>query len=248
MRSNQNTSGMPGINTLEWLHKHHFSNTSLVAREPDGSSPVWQAQDVSWLLRSGRDYLSVGKEWGCQAPEVLWAVRSARKNDAIANKFTWPSSVSGGQAGECLSVRQWPPAFSPEILGGKRKMLTGLCWALSEVILLFYLWPFSSWEGFSFMQEQHLLTESSLGMNCLQGGLDAVIVCPIPQEPPWDKSRGKIKNQRCHSNQAIERYIHTHICVCLCMFTMKLAKGLHLYPKPYFNVTTALTYLWRGGN
>lgn len=124
LRSNQNTSGMPGINTLEWLHKHHFSNTSLVAREPDGSSPVWQAQDVPWLLRSGRDYLSIGKEWGCQAPEVLWAVRSARKNDAIANKFTWPSSVSGGQAGECLSVRQWPPAFSPGILSGKRKMLT----------------------------------------------------------------------------------------------------------------------------
>lgn len=95
-----------------------------MAWEPDGSSPVWQAQDVPWLLRSGRDYLSIGKEWGCQAPEVLWAVRSARKNDAIANKFTWPSSVSAGQAGECLSVRQWPPAFSPEILGGKRKMLT----------------------------------------------------------------------------------------------------------------------------
>lgn len=124
LRSNQNTNGMPGINILEWLHKQHFSNTSLVAREPDGSSPVWQTQDVPWLLRSGRDYLSIGKEWGCQAPEVLWAVRSARKNDAIANKFTWPSSVSGGQAGECLSVRQWPPAFSPEILGGKRKMLT----------------------------------------------------------------------------------------------------------------------------
>lgn len=117
----------------------------------------------------------------------------------------------------------------------------GLCWAPSEVILLFYLWPFSSWEGFSFMQEQHLLTESSLGMHCLQRGLDAVIVCPIPQEPPWDKSRGKIKNQRCHSNQAIERYIHTHICVCLCMFTIKLAKGLHLYLKPYFNITTAVT-------
>lgn len=62
---------------------------------------------------------------GCQAPEVLRAVISARKNNAIANKFTWPSSASRGQAGECLSEpRQQPHDISPENTGGKRKMLT----------------------------------------------------------------------------------------------------------------------------
>lgn len=254
LRSNQNISGMPGINTPEWLHKHHFSNTSLVAREPDGSSPVWQAQDVPWLLRSGRDYLSIGKEWGCQAPEVLWAVRSARKNDAIANKFTWPSSVSGGQAGECLSVRQWPPAFSPEILAGKRKMLTdhfktvlgplkGHPSILPLTILLL---------GGAFLHARaapvdrgqpwyELPTERTGCSYCL---------CPIPQEPPWDKNMGKFKNQRFHSNQNVERspQTFTHIYVCLCMYTIKLAKSLYLYAKPYFNITTILTYLRRGGN
>lgn len=115
MRNNQNTSGMPGTNTPEWLHKQHFSNTSLVARETDGFSPVWQAQDVPWLLKSERHYLSIGEERGCQAPELLWAVRSARKNDAIANKFTWPSSASGGRAQECVPV-PCPP-------GGRRKWL-----------------------------------------------------------------------------------------------------------------------------
>lgn len=34
---------------------------------------------------------------------------------------------------------------------------------------------------------------------------------------------------------------HAFVCVFLCMFTIKLAKGLHLYPKPYFNITTAPT-------
>lgn len=32
------------------------------------------------------------------------------------------------------------------------------------------------------------------------------------------------------------------------MYTIKLAKSLYLYAKPYFNITTVLTYLRRGGN
>lgn len=193
-----------------------------MAREPDGSSPVRQAQDVPWLLRSGRDYLSIGEEWGCQAPEVLWAVRSARKNDAIANKFTWPSSVSRGQEGERLSVRQWPLAFPQRYLVGREK-----CWqmisrtvlgplrghpSILPLVSLFLgeVFPYARATPVDREQPWYELPTEKIGCSsCL---------CPIPQEPPWDKSMGRIKNQRCHSKQVIERAPQTcthNICVCL---------------------------------
>lgn len=161
---------MPGINTPEWLRKQHFSNTSLVAREADGSPPVWQAQDVPWLLKSERDYLSIGEERGCQAPEVLWAVRSARKNEAIGNKFTWPSSASGGPAGEPLRAEAltpcllpWDPRWGKKNAGRSLQGLSLRCADPPEVsasILLFYLrLLIISCEGVSHVQGQHLLKE-----------------------------------------------------------------------------------------
>lgn len=53
---------------------------------------------------------------------------------------------------------------------------------VSASILLFYFQLFFSYEGFSLVQGQHLLKESSLGMNCLQSGLDEVSVLAQPHK------------------------------------------------------------------
>lgn len=209
-----------------------------MARETDGSSPVWQAQDVPWLLKSERDYLSIGEEWGCQAPEVLWAVRSARRNSAIANKFTARSSA--GPAAECLRAKavtlyllpgdpRWEKKNADRSFQGLS--LSPLCRPpqVGASILLFYLAVLISWGGFLPAK----VTPAERGQPWSELPAERTTWSwahiPAPQEPPWDKGMHEVISQMSDSSQDAQRtpQISTH--VYLCALSTKLAKGLHLY-------------------
>lgn len=136
----------------------------------------------------------------------IMSCQICEENEAIGNKFTWPSGASGGPAGEPLRAEALTPCLLPgDPRWGKKnagRSFQGLflhCADPPEVsasILLFYLQLLIiSCEGVSYVQGQHLLKgrEQTWSELPAEGPGWCYSLGPAPQEPASDKSMSKVQ-------------------------------------------------------
>lgn len=150
LRNKQNTSGVPGLIPQNGCTNSVFQTPHLWHER---LMDLLQCDRLKMFLGCSNQKEVIYQLEKSQAPEVLWTVISARENNAIANKFTWPSSTSGGFSREMSLRAEVPtPCLLPRYPWWEKwnadRSLQGLSldcarppWSAS--ILLFYLWGFS---------------------------------------------------------------------------------------------------------